>query len=227
MKIPPSFPLFVLSTTSLFSAQSIGTLDGPAINIEIIPLTTTCVAPGDTFSFEVVTRWGAGGTTTFGIGNIDYLVDLGVTTITFQGVNADGSFISAPSSTSGAVSGFMVDVADADNEFIPSTAPGDFGVLNASDTLDRPDSDPTNSWDSDWVIRLDWTVPLDASPGTYAVTGMEEVDIFQSNGDIFPDAATASFPGIHTPFSICVVPEPSSLALCLIGLVGLCRRSRS
>lgn len=180
--------------------------------------------PGDTFSFEVVTRWGAGGNLGFGIGNIDYSIDLGVSTISFEGMNADGSFVVPLASTNGAVSGFMVDAGDADNEFIPSTSSSDFGILRADDTLDRPEVG-NSSWDADWVIRIDWTVPLDAAPGTYEVTGSEEIDIFTPTAQL-ADQGNATFPGSHTPFSLKVVPEPSSLLLAMLGVGAFCRRRR-
>lgn len=201
-------PLLFPALTVL-NAQTIPSLDGYEFNIDILPLTDLCVNPGDTFSFEVVTRIGAGNNTGFALGNIDYSIDLGVSRITFQGMNADGSFRVPLASTNGAVSGFMVDAADADNEFLPSTLSSDFGLLRADDGLER--IDPSNStWDADWVIRIDWTVPLDATPGTYAVTAEEEVDIFTAAGQ-FEDQGIATFPGAHTPFSIKVVPEPSTL----------------
>lgn len=201
----------------MLNAQTLSPEWDWSVNIDILPLTNTCLNPGDTFSFEVVTRWGAGGNTGFGLGAIDYSIDLGISTITFEGVNADGSFIVPLASTNGTVTGFMVDAADADNEFIPSTSSSDFGILRSDDLLDRPEAGVT-TWDADWVFQIDWTVPLNATPGTYAVTGFEEVDIFQG-ANRFQDQATATFPGNHTPFSIKVVPEPSvgllsGLALC-------------
>lgn len=129
--------------------------DDLRFNLDIIPITDVCVKPGDTFSFEVVTRLAAGGNANFGLGNIDYSIDLGITTITFEGVNADGSFATGVASTSGSVSGFMVDLADADNDFIPSTSASKFGILNGSDTLDRPDPNDA-SWDADWVFQIFW-----------------------------------------------------------------------
>lgn len=220
------YPLFFLNicSASALMAQSPSSLEGVEWNIDILPLTNTCMSPGDTFSFEVVTRWAAGGNLGVGLGVVDYSIDLGISTITFEGANADGSFIVPLASTNGAVSGFMVDAADADNEFIPSTSSGDFGILRADDILDRPEAGVT-TWDADWVFQIDWTVPLDATPGTYAVTGFEEIDFFTPT-ERFEDQGTATFPGTHTPFSIKVVPEPSVALLSGLALCFALRRRR-
>lgn len=217
--------LLLLPSATLLEAQSLPSSDFSWFNIDIVPISDTCVQPGDIFSFEVITRLGGGGSTAFGIGNIDYSFDLGISTITFEGVNADGSFIVGLASTNGAVSGFMVDAADADNEFLSSTSASEFGILRGDDTLDRPEAGVT-TWDSDWVFQIDWTVPLDAVSGTYAVTGQEEVDIFTPTAQ-FENQGIATFPGSHTPFSIKVVPEPSTVLLAACGFACLLRRRRA
>ncbi|GHC47200.1 hypothetical protein [Roseibacillus persicicus] len=219
-----TIPLLLLSSGALLEAQNLVDSQTPLFNIDIIPLTSTTLEPGDIFSFEVITRLGAGGNTSLGFGNIDYSFDLGISTIAFEGVNADGSFLQGLTSTNGSISGFMVDAADADNEFIPSTSDKDFGILRADDTLDRPEAGVT-TWDADWVFQIDWTVPLDATPGTYAVTGSEEVDFFTPTQQ-FADQGTATFPGAHTPFSVTIVPEPSVALLASLGSSFLLRRRR-
>lgn len=223
-KVVPIFTALFFCNSA--SSQTISDEWPYTVNIDIVPLSSTCVIPGDVFTFEVITRFAAGGDTGVALGNIDYLIDLGVSQISFDGVFADGTFISPLASTNGLVSGFMVDSVDADNEFIPSTSGSDFGTLRADDTLDRVDPD-NSSWDADWVYEIAWTVPLDATPGTYEVTGREEVDIFTAGGQ-FADQFTVTFPGPHTPFSIKVIPEPSVALLGLSGLIVLFRfRNRS
>lgn len=205
-------------------SQTLPPPPGALLNIDILPVTSPTISPGQSFTFEVVTRLGTGGSPDIAAANFDYSIQLGtLATILFTGVAADGSLLVAPSTTYGTIAGVMWDPADADNDFIPSSLPTDLGMLLAGDTLDRPD--PSNpNWDSDWVFRMTWTAPSDAPLGTYAVTGSEVGDLYFQGSLSSSDTLVASFPGSHTPLDVVIVPEPGVTVLALAGLGLLLRR---
>lgn len=229
--------VFLVATLALPGAASAQSGGGgfPSRNLDVTLLgLSDCYEVGDQITFEVITRLASGGATDFAVGNIDYSFNLGgATIITFTGVNADGSFSVAPSSTNGSVSVTMVDVADAGNDLIPSTSASDPGTLISQDTLDRPEAGVP--WEADWVFEVVWTVPAGTAPGFYEITGSEVLDVYERDPDTgeittFPNNFTIPFPnpGETGPqFEICAIPETSStLLLALSALFVAARRRR-